>query len=89
MTLKMVENPKNYTKIFDSLTKIDFRPFVNCQKYTGIFEIFGRPFLQKFQVFSGSIETVNGTQCLNCIVLSSSEMTRDFRKCVISATTCN
>ena len=42
----------------------NFWPFGKCQKCTGIFEIFGRPFLRKFWVFSGTIETVKGTHCL-------------------------
>ena len=63
MTLKMVRNVKNYTKIFDFLTKMaNFWTFVKCQKSTGIFEIFGRPFLQKFWVFIKTTETVNGMQ---------------------------
>ena len=63
MTLKMVENVKNYTKIFDFLTKMaDFQTVVKCQKCTGIYEIFGRPFLQKFRVFIKTIKTVNRTQ---------------------------
>ena len=63
MTLKMVENVKNYTKIFDFLTKkAKFWTFIKCRKCTGIFKIFGRPFLQKFRVFIETIKTVNGTQ---------------------------
>ena len=63
MTLKMVENVENYTKIFDFLTKMAFFwTFVKCRKCTGIFEIFRGPFLQNFQVFIETIETVNGTQ---------------------------
>ena len=51
------------SKIFDFLTKMaNFRTFIKCQKCTGIFKIFGRPFLQKFWVFIKTIETVNGTQ---------------------------
>ena len=63
MTLKMVKNVKNYTKIFDFLTKMaNFWTFVRCRKCTGIFEIFGSPFLQKFWVFIETIKTVNGMQ---------------------------
>ena len=63
MTLKMVENVKNYTKIFDFLMKrANFWTFVKCQKCTGIFKILGRPFLRKFWVFIETIKTVNGMQ---------------------------
>ena len=63
MTLKMVENVKNYTEILDFLMKMaNFRTFVKCKKCTGIFETFGRPFSQKFWVFIETIETANGTQ---------------------------
>ena len=70
MTLKMVKNVENYTKIFDFLTKMaNFRTFIKCQKCTGIFEIFGRLFSQKFRVFIETIETVNGTQYPTCTTL--------------------
>ena len=63
MTLKMVKNVKNYTEIFDFLTKMaDFWTFAKCRKCTGIFEIFERPFLRKFWDINGTIETVNRTQ---------------------------
>ena len=42
----------------------NFWTFIKCQKCTGIFEIFRRPFLQKFWDINGTIETVNRTQFL-------------------------
>ena len=59
----MVENVKNYTKTFDFLTKMaNFWTFIKCQKCTGIFKIFERPFSRKFWDINGTIKTVNGMQ---------------------------
>ena len=55
---------KQFRLIFVLSSLANFWRLKAKAKDTRIFEIFGRPFLRKFRVFSGSIETVNGTQCL-------------------------
>ena len=39
---------ENFCHFFGLTKMADFRPFVNCQKSAGIFEIFGRLFSRKF-----------------------------------------
>ena len=61
----IINNPKNYTGIFDFLPKMaDFRPFVNCQQCTGNFG-------PKYLVLDGHLpkntpefKNLNGMQCL-------------------------
>ena len=46
------KNEQKFQKLYKNFQLLnkngDFWPFVNCQKCTGIFKIFGPTFLQKF-----------------------------------------